>query len=91
MDFPTFFGYFVAFVLAMIVTDWLKKGSNKLATKLSDVLSRPLIILVHRILNKLPTKTHNDPLVRCLDGQCLKLYVNLQALESPEEPEVFDY
>ena len=39
----------------------------------------------------LPTKTHNDPLFTCLDGRCDTIYVNVQALESPEEPEVFDF
>jgi hypothetical protein len=97
VDFPTFAGYVAAFVVALILNDWIKKGSEWLLNRFYVLGKRSLaylkrqgIILLHRLFHILPTDDHNQSLYYCLDGHCDTLYVNIQALELPEEPELFD-
>jgi hypothetical protein len=101
LDWPTVAGDLVGFMIAFMLLTLLKIALQKPLEWFYALLRRPmlflkvrLIIIIHNIFHHLPTDSHNDPLFSCLSGHCDTLYINLQALELPEEtksPETFDY
>ncbi len=88
MDLSTLAGAFLAWVFVLILGDEIKRGSGSLISKLSAFIRRCYIIVKHHIFHHLPTETHTEPIYSCLDKSCDTLFVNVQELEPPEEPDV---
>jgi hypothetical protein len=97
MDLSTFAGYVAAFVVALILNDWIKKSTEWLLRWLYGLgkrslvaLKRRSVILIHHIWHILPTDDHAEPLYVCLDRPCDTLFVSLQDLEPEGDLLEFD-